>query len=329
MTNPTTDLAARFEAKREECEKKARLAITVERSCFWGGQEQAFADARDMACEPPQTHIPLDQMSPEGKAALQAIIRAPKAETRDLSGWLAEADQILHDLLETENLSQKASVERAHYLIHEIAHAVAETSDEHVSALCSDMARAGAAEGTGERASATEFVLMPRKLTDEMRFASWENVFFHHGAGPAEAHRLATEKANNAWQRSQDDAGYAGLLEAAPPPPAQQGSSSPPLTAERAVGEAEAPKTESFFRRWDRVIKREAPTPDPVGEAKALLEGLDPRRTPQQHIASFRRASLGMTRVENADKCLAKADAIEAALVTLHASQDQAGEARE
>jgi hypothetical protein len=68
---------------------------------------------------------------------------------------------------------------------------------------------------------------------------------------------------------------------------------------------------------------------DPVGEAKALLEGLDPRRTPQQHIASFRRASLGMTRVENADKCLAKADAIEAALATLHASQDQAGEVRE
>jgi len=75
-------------------------------------------------------------------------------------------------------------------------------------------------------------------------------------------------------------------------------------------------------------VEVKSPTPDPVGEAKALLEGLPKNRTPEQHIASFRRASLGMTRVENADKCLAKADAIEAALVTLHASQDQAGEVR-
>jgi len=49
MTNPTTDLAARFEAKREEAVKQARTAKPINRVCFWEGQANAFAEARDMA----------------------------------------------------------------------------------------------------------------------------------------------------------------------------------------------------------------------------------------------------------------------------------------
>ena len=49
MTNPTTDLAARFEAKREECWKLAAIGEGRSGVDFWAGGASAFAEARDMA----------------------------------------------------------------------------------------------------------------------------------------------------------------------------------------------------------------------------------------------------------------------------------------
>lgn len=46
MTTPTTDLAARFEAKREECEKEAEFSL---QRAYWRGRANSFAEARDMA----------------------------------------------------------------------------------------------------------------------------------------------------------------------------------------------------------------------------------------------------------------------------------------
>jgi len=49
ITPPTTDLAARFEAKREECEEQAENPFDRGSRLFWQGQAAAFAEARDMA----------------------------------------------------------------------------------------------------------------------------------------------------------------------------------------------------------------------------------------------------------------------------------------
>jgi hypothetical protein len=65
-----------------------------------------------------------------------------------------------------------------------------------------------------------------------------------------------------------------------------------------------------------------------VEEARAVLTALDPRMPPQRHIEKLRRSSMRMTLPANADKLLATADRIEAALVTLRASQEQDGEVR-
>jgi hypothetical protein len=48
MTNHT-DLAARFEAKREECEEQAEGGFNLVTRRFWQGRARAFAEARDMA----------------------------------------------------------------------------------------------------------------------------------------------------------------------------------------------------------------------------------------------------------------------------------------
>jgi hypothetical protein len=73
------------------------------------------------------------------------------------------------------------------------------------------------------------------------------------------------------------------------------------------------------------------PTPDPVGKAKALLEGLHPRLTPEQWVRELRHCALDTDVVGGlgaAQEALDRADRIEAALATIHASQDQAGEVR-
>jgi hypothetical protein len=49
MKNPTTDLAARFEAKRKECEEQAEGGFNLVTRRFWQGRAEAFAEARDMA----------------------------------------------------------------------------------------------------------------------------------------------------------------------------------------------------------------------------------------------------------------------------------------
>jgi len=49
ITPPTTDLAARFEAKREECWKLAAIGEGRNGVDFWAGGASAFAEARDMA----------------------------------------------------------------------------------------------------------------------------------------------------------------------------------------------------------------------------------------------------------------------------------------
>jgi hypothetical protein len=72
------------------------------------------------------------------------------------------------------------------------------------------------------------------------------------------------------------------------------------------------------------------PTPDPVGEAKALLEGLDLNDgIPEQQIGVLRNAAARLPSLSpEAAVFRTHADRIEAALATLHASQDQAGEVR-
>lgn len=68
--------------------------------------------------------------------------------------------------------------------------------------------------------------------------------------------------------------------------------------------------------------QEETPCPMTVEEAREVLDAIGFGRTPQQEIIKYRRASLGMTRPENADKCLAKAERIELALSTIRASEE-------
>jgi len=58
-----------------------------------------------------------------------------------------------------------------------------------------------------------------------------------------------------------------------------------------------------------------------VEEAREVLRNLSQIQTPQQHIAKWRRASLGMTKQENIDNCLARAGRIETALLTLQSER--------
>ena len=65
------------------------------------------------------------------------------------------------------------------------------------------------------------------------------------------------------------------------------------------------------------------PTPDPVGEAKALLEGMH-----RALLASVKDAGSHAQQLRTLNRAAAFESVI-AALVTLHASQDQAGEVRD
>jgi hypothetical protein len=93
-------------------------------------------------------------------------------------------------------------------------------------------------------------------------------------------------------------------------------------------GSPEGGETHSGSTEGDSAVTEgQAPQPDPVGEAKALLEGLDPSRSPSDLVAELRRIG-SRANPALSEVLLEHAAAIEAALVTLHASQDQAGEVR-
>lgn len=60
--------------------------------------------------------------------------------------------------------------------------------------------------------------MMPRTLSDEIRFATWYAQYKHGGGTDEQATRLATEKVNDLIQKAQDTAAYAATLAAASAP---------------------------------------------------------------------------------------------------------------
>jgi hypothetical protein len=269
-TQTTTDLAARFEAKREEAERNLPSTFVGALGAYWRGRVNAFAEARDMA---------------HADAAGGAI---------DIANALRDAyDQGFSDSGEGWNAEYPGDV-------HE-KQSFKDVRDAWIQQYMAELpppAQQGSSSSLsqGETAGAPHYTpgLIHYPDDDRLEFVASDvaTVARHLGAGCAVLLNMETREPVGFYIEQ-----VSKLVPAS-------------LATARDGGTGAG---------------------DPRKEALAVLEDLDPIFTPELWIAELRHRALDTDIIGGlgaAQRALAKADRIEAALATVSAT-DQAGEVRE
>jgi hypothetical protein len=387
--NPTTDLAARFEAKREECAEHAQQAYDCGdevNSDLLRAKANAFAETRDMAragaAEGAEGFVLLPSEPTESMYAaaypwfgssrfnfsdmyhaMTAAAPHPPAQQGSSSPPLTAARG---DLGELERLSAAATAGP-----WEVS-GIRRTYNEPIS-VCVDAPSCYGLFGLATRNGKAAFEAMADahfivKLVNAYRSGHLVPASLPAGTGSAEEGTDLGAPATPSGHSRAEPSGLGPLAECpsrgrlAVPGKQIIADLAQALEDIRHFPTQEDPGDDGIHMRnlaemalWglDRASKlnaealgiearqgrdegsvedesparRATPTPDPVREAKALLEGLDPLYAPEEHVRILR----GMAKNwlgRRSNYCSDQASAIEAALATLHASQDQAGEVR-
>jgi hypothetical protein len=360
MTNPTTDLAARFEAKREECLRKAVEAegsgITASGVVYWVGRARSFLEAQDMA-------------RADAAGGADGFVRVPARPTPEMLGAFWRTKNT--GTMEIGGEHQDSSDVAAYRAMIEAAPPPPAQQGSSSPLRKGETVGLGfpASSGSAKQGGWTIDVDYMKKLIALAR----TKCEAYYGLEETEALLLSIDPGNlvpASLATARDGGTGVGetLQTIAQWCEETFGPVTPERVAKRAAEEmeellAEPTKVEEaadvvivlsrYPNLWEAVerkmavnrarkwrlmgdgtgyhVKPEAPTPDPRKEALAVLEGLDPVFTPELWIAELRHRALDTDIIGGlgaAQRALAKADRIEAALATLSAT-DQAGEVRD
>jgi hypothetical protein len=380
--NPT-DLAARFEAKREECEKEAEFSL---KRAYWRTLADTWAEARDMAradaaggaltsgaapngldglCK----RDPAPDAAPSGYADFTPItIRSgsPPPAQQGSSSPLREGETARQAMYPVDAVAEAwASIDGKddEYRAGRNAASILDEPGGHFSGYQSEAqeliqriekrgykivpAALATARDGGTGAGSTGATLTGQAtqhspspsvsaLTGECPSRRWQPIATAPKEG-ADVLLWSSSPSHADYYIGRYEAGESGAWDTEAGWFSDDGADIDPTHWMPLPAPPIALGFEARQGRGKDSVEDESPattvatsTPDPRKEALAVLEDLDPIFTPELWIAELRHRALDTDIIGGlgaAQRALAKADRIEAALATLSAA-DQAGEVR-